>query len=122
MRKNDAKLYPLFNFCSRGRDLNDYTITLARPQADAAPQAARFAAQLSRWLHGQGDDFKGNATAPEAASAKGQPQVRLRATEEAMVRIERQFAGDILKVDPPAKHIRGAIYPPKVDPWDISKW
>jgi hypothetical protein len=115
---------PDFNFVSRGRKLDDYTVALARPEPDAARQAAEFCARLSRWLRMQGDDAKGNAEAPVtlAPSEQGDARLRLRCTEEAMLRIERQFAGEILSVAPPAAHQRGTIYPPKVDPWDISKW
>lgn len=118
------KISLAFNFVSRGRELNDYTVTLSRPEADPQRQADAFCARLSRWLRMQGDDVNGNAQAPEALppSEAGNARLHLRCTEEAMLRIERQFAGDILGVAPPALHQRGTIYPPKVDPWDISKW
>lgn len=127
MQKKDRtkieRISPLFNYVSRGRELCDYTITLSRPAADLAAQAESFAATLSRWLHMQGDDFKGNAKEPKpAASTNGNARVSISCTEETMARIERQFAGDILRADPPALHARGTVYPPKVDPWDISKW
>ena len=101
----------LFNFVSRGRELNDYTLTLTRPE--------NFCPRLTRWLQMQGDDFKGNAEAPKELD---NARLSLRCTEETMSRIERQFAGDILSVSPPAEHHRNAVYPPKVDPWDVSKW
>lgn len=100
------------------RDLQAFTITLTKPEADTAAQAASFAATLDRWLQRQGDMQKGNAQNPVA----GAGTVAISCTEETMQRIERQFAGKILRVDPPAQHQRGTIYPPKVDPWDISKW
>lgn len=100
------------------RDLQAFTITLTKPQADKTAQADSFAATLDRWLQRQGDMQKGNAQSPVA----GVGTVDISCTEETMQRIERQFAGDILRVDPPAQHQRGTIYPPKVDPWDVSKW
>lgn len=126
MQKKDRtrieRISPVFNYVARGRELCDYTITLARPSSDLAAQAEGFAATLSRWLHMQADDFKGNAEEPQPASSTTNARVSVRCTEETMARIERQFAGDILRTDPPAQHVRGAVYPPKVDPWDISKW
>lgn len=100
-----------FNFRSAGKPLNEYTLTLTRPDD--------FCARLTRWLKMQEDDSKGNAEPPRALN---NTRLSLRCTEETMARIERQFAGDILSVSPPAKHHRGTIFPPKVDPWDISKW
>src|SRR3569832_96365 len=97
------RITELFNFESRGRALNDYTITLTRPGADRGAQAEDFAERLTRWLQMQGDDYKGNARRPAAADGT----VALSCTEETMARIERQFAGDILRVDPPATHVRG---------------
>lgn len=123
MRRDVQKITDLFNYEARGKKLASFTLTLARPEKDIASQSARFAETLARWLMMQGDDFKGNAQKPAAAEASGgYARVSIMATEEAMARIERQFAGDILRTDPPAQHVRGAIYPPKVDPWDISKW
>lgn len=112
------KIGPLFNFVSQGKPLQDFMLTLTKPGADPAAQSDDFRARLTQWLHRQGDDANGNTQAPVAAGT----QVSLRCTEETMQRIERQFAGDILKVDPPAQHMRGTILPPKVDPWDVSKW
>ncbi|MEZ0226648.1 MAG: hypothetical protein ACAH83_18980 [Alphaproteobacteria bacterium] len=106
-------LADLFNFQSRGKTLNDYALTLTRSQAED------FRLRLTRWLKMQGDDFKGNAEAPRTLD---ETRVSLRCTEETMARIERQFAGDILSVSPPAEHHRNTVYPPKVDPWDVSKW
>jgi hypothetical protein len=113
------KLSDLFNFVARSKALQDYTVTLTRPDADLVAQAGDFRERLMNWLRLQGDDFKGNAEAPIVAK---DGKVSLRCTEDTVARIERQFAGDILRVDPPARHARGAVYPPKVDPWDISKW
>lgn len=109
MKKKD--ITSLFNFQSRGKPLNDYTLTLTRPED--------FLARLKRWLQMQGDDAKGNAEAPGKLD---DARISLHCTEETMARIERQFAGDILSVSPPAEHHRNTVYPPKVDPWDISKW
>ncbi len=122
MRNN--KISPFFNFKSRGRKLGDFTLTLTLPTGDPQTQAEDFSARLTAWLARQSEDFKGNAEAPAIAAptADGNARLTLRCTEDAMARIERQFAGDILRVDPPARHACGAIYPPKVDPWDISKW
>lgn len=124
MEKN-FKITDRFNYVSRNKQLNSYAITLTRPQADFAAQAQAegFAETLARWLMNQGDDFKGNAKKPQAITAEGgNARVALEATEETMARIERQFASGILRADPPAEHARGAIYPPKADPFDISKW
>ena len=122
MRKE--KLNPCFNFESRGFVLQDYQITLSRPDADPQAQAKDFLARLTRWLRMQGDDWKGNAQAPSIipSSLGGNAQLSLSCTEETIQRVERQFAGEILRVTPPARHQRGTIYPPKVDPWDVSKW
>lgn len=123
MPRDVRKITDLFNYEARGKKLDSFTITLARPEKDLPAQSARFAETLARWLMMQGDDFKGNAQKPAVAdAADGYARVSIAATEEAMARIERQFAGEILRADPPAQHVRGAIYPPKVDPWDISKW
>ena len=100
------------------RDLQAFTITLTKPEQDVGAQAASFATTLDRWLQRQGDMHKGNAQSPVA----GAGTVAISCTEETMHRIERQFAGNILRVDPPAQHMRGTVYPPKVDPWDVSKW
>lgn len=111
-------------FNDRGHKLNAYTIEITRPAADPQAQAGDFIGRLDRWLMLQGEDFKGRAKTPEviAPSANGNAQIRIECTEAAMAAIERQFASDILRVNPPAEHIRGAVYPPKVDPWDVSKW
>lgn len=105
------KIGATFNFHSAGKPLNEYTLTLTRPED--------FHGRLTRWLQMQGDDAKGNAEAPRALE---ETRLSLRCTEETMARIERQFAGDILSVSPPAEHQRGTVYPPKADPWDISRW
>jgi hypothetical protein len=119
----DFKITDRFNFVSRDKDLTAYTLTLTRPAADLDAQAGSFADTLARWLMMQGEDFKGNAKKPEATTAEGgNARVRIEATEEMMARIERQFGGDILRADPPPAHARGTVYPPKVDPFDISKW
>ena len=112
------KISPVFNFVSSGKPLADYTLTLTKPGDDPSSQAEDFRARLTQWLRLQGDDAKGNAEAPAVADAR----ITLRCTEETLGRIERQFAGDILKIDPPAQHMRGTIFPPKVDPWDVSRW
>lgn len=123
MDKKEFKIADLFNFVSRGKELTTYTLTLSRPEQDLDAQAQNFADTLTRWLHMQGDDFKGNAKLPKAADAVGaNARVSIEATEEMMARIERQFGGDILKSDPPPQHARGTVYPPKVDPWDVTKW
>ncbi|MBI1215526.1 MAG: hypothetical protein GC185_06885 [Alphaproteobacteria bacterium] len=111
-------------FNDRGKQHESYTITLTRPAPDLAAQAEDFCERLSLWLTKQGEGFKGEAKAPEAAavSNEGNARVSIQCTERAIALIERQFGTDILKVDPPAQHVRGAIYPPKVDPWDVSKW
>lgn len=123
MEKKITRITDLFNFVSRDKQLDGFTITLTRPAPDLAAQAEDFAERLTKWLMMSGDDFKGNAKAPAAAAVEGgNARVTISATEETMARIERQFAGDILRVDPPAKEVRGAVYPPPVDPWDVSKW
>lgn len=119
-----TKLSPFFNFQAQGRSLGEYTITLCRPTGQPEAQAEDFKLRLMRWLQLQGDDRKGNAQEPHAvpAAADGYARVSLSCTEETMLRIERQFAGDILAVAPPPQHQRGTVYPPRVDPWDITKW
>lgn len=111
-------------FNDHGFTLNTYTIEITRPAENLQAQAEDFFGRLDRWLMLQGLDFKGRAKTPEviAPSANGNAQIRIECTEAAMAAIERQFAGDILRVDPQAQHIRGALIPPKVDPWDVSKW
>jgi hypothetical protein len=121
MPKKDIRI--AFNFCSRGKRLQDYTVTLTKEDGKSTAKVEAFRLRLTQWLRMQGDDFKGNAEEPLAArTTAGDPRLLLRCTEEAMARIERQFAGDILRVEPPALHQRGTIFPPKVDPWDTSKW
>lgn len=121
MKNKDIRI--AFNFCARGKALQDYTLTLTKPDGRPATQAEDFRARLTQWLRLQGDDFKGNAEAPVATAPDGRnARVALRCTEDTLVRVERQFAGDILRIEPPAKHMRGTVYPPKVDPWDTSKW
>ena len=105
------KLSPEFN--APQQSLGAYTIVLVKAQ-----QAEAFAERLSRWLLLQGDGQKGAAQRPVAADGK----VTVNCTEAVMAKIERQFAGDILETLPKPEHIRGAIYPPKVDPWDVSLW
>ncbi|HYD17885.1 MAG TPA: hypothetical protein VEF76_05360 [Patescibacteria group bacterium] len=104
------------------RDLQPFKITLTKPAADLAAQGADFKRRLGRWLERQGDMHKGNAVAPDAGVTTTHATVSISCTEETIARIERQFGGEILRVDPPAKHVRGAIYPQPVDPWDVSKW
>jgi hypothetical protein len=124
MANPKSEITPAFNFKSRGRQLNEYTLTLARPQEDLVAQGEGFRTTLARWLRMQGDDFKGNAQEPItlAPSTEGNARVGIRCTEEMMARIERQFGGDVLRADPPPAHARATVYPPKVDPWDVSKW
>jgi hypothetical protein len=112
MKKEKSELLIPFNFVAKGKALQDFSITLVRGTADD------FRLTLARWLQKQQDDISGNTKEPAVADGK----VTLRCTEETMMRIERQFATDILRTDPPAKHIRGTVFPPKVDPWDASKW
>lgn len=111
-------------FNDRGHRLNAYTIHVTRPAKDPQAQAEDFCGRLDCWLMLQGEDFKGHAKTPEiiAPSTNGNAQLRIECTEAAIARIERQFASDILRITPPAEHTRGALYPPKVDPWDVSKW
>ena len=114
-------------FNDRGKEHESYTLTLTRPAADAegaTAQAEDFCDRLSRWLALQGEGFEGNAKMPEAAAPAntGNARVAIDCTEATLALIERHFAADILKIDPPAQHVRGAVYPPKVDPWDVSKW
>lgn len=112
MKNNERSLVIPFNFVAKGKELQDFTITLVRGEAD------EFRLTLARWLQKQQDDKNGNTKEPSVADGK----VTLRCNEETLARVERQFASDILKTDPPAQHIRGAVIPPKVDPWDVSKW
>ena len=113
------KIAPTFN--AAVQDAEDFTIVLTKPEADTAAQAERFKNKLSRWLLMQGEQ---NAEAPAVAApnAAGNAQVTIRCTEAALLRIERQFAGDILRVEPLPQHQRGTIYPPKVDPFDVRFW
>lgn len=112
MKKEERSLLIPFNFVAKGKELQDFTITLVRGDADD------FRLTLARWLQKQQDDISGNTKEPAVADGK----VTLRCTEETLARVERQFASDILRTDPPPKHARGMVYPPKVDPWDVSKW
>jgi len=113
------ELAPYFNAAVEGKQ--DYTIVLTKPEKDLTQQAERFRARLHRWLclHQETGAEPPAVTTPSAA---GQAQLTIRCTEAALLRIERQFAGEILRVDPPAEHQRGTIYPPKVDPWDVRYW
>ncbi len=107
------KLSPAFN--APQQSLSAYSIVLVKQ--DAATAEA-FATRLSRWLLLQGDGQAGRAEKPATSGS----QVTINCTEAVMASIERQFAGDILKTLPPPEHIRGTVYPPKVDPWDVSLW
>jgi hypothetical protein len=112
-------------FRDLGRPHEKFTITLTRPESGAgAAQSEDFRARLERWLLLHGAGQKGEAKTPETlpAADTGNGRLSIECTERMMALIERQFASDILRVDPPARHVRGAIYPPKVDPWDVSKW
>lgn len=117
--KFSRKLAPYFNAAVQGKQ--DYTITLTKPEADPARQAEAFCKRLDRWLCLQHETGAEPPVAAAAAPA-GNAQLAIRCTEAAMLKIERQFAGEILRVDPPAEHQRGTIYPPKVDPWDVRYW
>lgn len=112
MKKQKSGLFVPFNFVARGKELQDFTITLVRGEAEA------FRLTLARWLQMHHEDTNGNAREPGVTDGK----VTIRCTDEMLGRIERQFASDILRTDPPPVGARGAIFPPKVDPFDISKW
>src|SRR6187455_615252 len=91
MPKKDIRI--AFNFCSRGKPLQDYTVTLTKADGKSPAKVEGFRARLTQWLRMQGDDFKGNAEEPlTARTAEGNLRLVLRCTEEAMARIERQFA------------------------------
>jgi len=123
MKKWFAKKSPAFNDAAKPA-LNDYTIVLTKPDGTPDAQAAAFAAKLDRWLNLHGDAAAKTTEAPAATApnSNGNAQVTIKCTEAVLVRIERQFAGDILATLPPPEHARGTIYPPKVDPWDVRFW
>jgi hypothetical protein len=120
MTPPDPKLTPAFNAANSAQQ--DYLLVLTRPAADLAAQAEEFRARLERWLYLQGEDAKKTFSQLAAAPGEGNARVTLTCTEALMAHIERQFAGDILRVEPPAQHARGAVYPPKVDPFDVRFW
>jgi hypothetical protein len=112
MKKENNGLLVPFNFVACGKELQDFSITLVRGDAES------FRLTLARWLQMHHEDTGGNAKEPGVAGGK----VTIRCTGEMLGRIERQFASDILCTDPPPRGARGAIFPPKVDPFDVSKW
>lgn len=116
------KITPPFN--SSAQTLSDYTLTLTKPDGNPQAQAEDFCARLSRWLQMNGEDAKGNTKLPEtlAPTASGNARLGIHCTEEMLCRIERQFAGDVLSIAPPAEFQRGTVFPPQVDPWDVKYW
>lgn len=100
----------------------DFTLTLTGPAAGAEARAETLAAALQHWpqLRGTGDSLVSDVRVQVSDTGAG--QVVLKATEPAILDIQRQFATDILRVDPQPDVILPSRRPQPVDPFDIRFW
>ncbi|MFN7113422.1 MAG: hypothetical protein ACK4PK_03595 [Alphaproteobacteria bacterium] len=100
----------------------DFTLTLTGPAAGAEGRAETLAAAIRRWpqLRGTGDRWVSDVRAQLSETGAG--QVVLKATEPAILDIQRQFATDILRVDPQPDVILPSRRRKPVDPFDVRFW
>lgn len=102
----------------------DFTLTLVPTSGDALARAQAFKATLERWpllRHTQDARVRLDSASADV-SASGQPQVKIKATEAALQDIQRQFAGDILKVNPQPDPVPPSRRVRPVDPFDVRFW
>lgn len=101
----------------------DFTITLTGRGDDTIYERAQdLAKAIRRWpqLRGTGDRLVSDVEA--FLTETGGAQVRLKATETAMLDILRQFATEILRVEPEIDVIPPSHRPKPVDPFDVRFW
>lgn len=119
---------PHFNDKSEVNRDNDkkfeYTLTLTGRGDDTIyTRAQQLAQAIQRWpqLRGTGDKLVSDVRAYLCAETGG-AQVKLMATEGAILDIQRQFATDILRVSPETDVILPSRRPKPVDPFDVRFW
>lgn len=121
MAKKDFNKNTAINYDDRA--LFDFTITLTSRGDDAQKRAAAFQRQLERWpLIRHNLPRHKLARAEAGVNDNGQPQVKVQATELLIMDIQRQFAGDILKIAPPVDSIPPSHRKRPVDPFDVRYW
>jgi hypothetical protein len=121
MSKKDFNKNAAINYDDRA--LFDFTITLTPRGDDAQKRAEAFQRQLERWpLIRQNLPRHKLAKAEAGVNDKGQPVLTVQATELLIMDIQRQFAGDILKVDPQVDVIPPSHRKRPVDPFDVRYW
>lgn len=100
----------------------DFTLTLTGAASGALARAEGLAAAIARWpqLRGTGEKLVSDVRAQLSDTGAG--QVVLKATEPAILDIHRQFATDILRVDPQPDVILPSHRPKPVDPFDVRFW
>lgn len=100
----------------------DFTLTLTGSAVDSLARAEGLAAAIVRWpqLRGTGDRLVSDVRA--RLSETGIGQVVLKATEPAILDLQRQFATDILRIDPQPDMILPSRRPKPVDPFDVRFW
>lgn len=121
MAKNEFNKNAAVNYDDNA--LLDFTITLTPCDTDAQKRAEDFARRLQRWpLVRRHLPRQKLAKAEAGVNDNGQPVLRVQATELLIMDIERQFAGDILKVDPKVDPIPPSHRKRPVDPFDVRYW
>jgi hypothetical protein len=100
----------------------DFTLTVTGPAAEAQARAEGLAAAILRWpqLRGTGDRLVSDVRAQLSETGAG--QVVLKATEPTILDLQRQFATDILRIDPQPDMIPPSRRPKPVDPFDVRFW
>ncbi len=102
----------------------EYTLTLTGRGDDTVyARAQALARAIQRWpqLRGTGDRLVSDVRAHRCEQT-GNAQVKLMATEGAILDIQRQFATDILRVAPEINVIPPSHRPKPVDPFDVRFW
>ncbi len=102
----------------------EYTITLTGRGDDTIyDRAQALAKAITRWpqLRGTGDKLVSDVRA-HLCGETGGAQVKLMATEGAILDIQRQFATEILRVSPEIDVIPPSRRPKPVDPFDVRFW
>jgi len=121
MAKKDFNKNAAVNYDDRA--LFDFTITLTPRGEDPQKRAEAFQRRLLRWPLVRHNLPRQKLAKVEAGvNESGQPQLKVQATELLIMDIQRQFAGDILKVDPPVDLIPPSHRKRPVDPFDVRYW
>lgn len=102
----------------------EYTLTLTGTGEGATEKrAAALIKAITRWpqLKNTGDCLVSDLRIDQSDAAKG-AQVKLMATEGAILDIYRQFSSDIMRVTPDINPIPPSRRPVPVDPFDVRFW